>query len=278
MRFLIVGGDSTLGVGLRKQLEIGGHEVVVTSRRPGASFPLDLSKDISSWTLPGMFDAAFLFASVCSWEMVEKNPEASRKINVDNTVLLAEKILECGSRVVFPSTNQVFDGTLAFPTIDTPVTPVSEYGRQKSEAERKLLALGKGVAVVRFTKILSPSFPLFKKWRTALSCEEVIKPFSDLYFSPVSLKFSLEASIRIAEYGGDGIWHVSGKEDISYAEAARIIAQDMQVRASLVRPMTITESGLDIPAAPSHTALDVSRLVNEIGMTPPLVNAVLLGG
>jgi xanthine dehydrogenase small subunit len=61
--------------------------------------------------------------------------------------VLARRLLSLGAFVVFTSTNLVFDGEQAhYATCATP-HPTSEYGRQKAEAERALLALGARVVL-----------------------------------------------------------------------------------------------------------------------------------
>lgn len=277
MRCIIIGGDSNLGTALRERLTAGGHSVLYTSRRTSAACHLDLSEDPSGWGVPGEFDAAYLFAAVCSMDAVEEQPESTRLINVEHTVRVAAKLVKAGCRVIFPSTSQVFDGTVPMPDGDTPTSPTSEYGRQKAEAERQLLAMGDSVAVIRYTKILQPGYPLFAKWRSSLRAGDEITPFSDLYFAPVSMDHAMEATMAVAESGKGGVWHVSAGEDLSYADAARIIAGHLKVDPELVRPVTIAESGAVIPAAPSHAALDAGRLKAELGLAPQSVTETILG-
>lgn len=276
MRFLVIGGDSTLGGGVRARLEADGHVVATTSRRPGSPLPLDLAGDLSGWTPPEGLHTAFLFAAACSIDECERAPEATRRINVDNTVLVARKLLDAGCRVVFPSTSLVFDGTVPLPAESAPRSPVTEYGRQKGEAEEMLLGLGKGVSVIRYTKVVTFPMPLLAGWRRQLAAGATVTPFEDMYFAPVPLDFALEATVRAAYCPGGGIWHVSAETEMSYADAARLIARDAGADENLIKGCTVASTGRNLPA-PRHAALGTERLRRGLGLLPPSLVSTVLG-
>jgi len=257
-----------MGKALCRHLTQLGINVDSTSRHEGAPLYLDMSDDLSGWAPPARYDACFLFAAIAGMDECENHPEKTHKINVERTVELAEKLVETGCRLVFPSTSQVFDGSVPSPETDAPTCPSGAYGRQKVEAETRLAALKKDIVIIRYAKILPLSFPLLAGWRKALENNEGITPFSDLNFAPLPLDFALEATTRIAAEGTAGIWHVSGTEDISYAQAARWIAEDVGAPGSLVTPVTAAESGKKTPPV-KHSALGISRLIRELNMIPP---------
>lgn len=264
-----------MGRALCRQLKELGIRVDATSRRKDASHHLDMTEDLSDWTPPGQYDVCFLFAAIAQLDTCEKEPEKSRHINVEKTVDLAEKLIRNGCRIVFPSTSQVFDGTEPAPEIESPLSPAGEYGRQKAEAEARLLALDGEVFVIRYAKVLPPATPLLTAWRSALANGETITPFSDLHFAPVPLDFALEATLAIATQGKPGIWHISGAEDVSYAQAAQWVSDDAGASPSQVRPITIAESGANVTPI-KFSMLGVARLKDELNITPPSVRQTIL--
>jgi dTDP-4-dehydrorhamnose reductase len=180
-----------------------------------------------------------------------------------------------GSFVVFPSTNLVFDGTRPFRQAEEEVGPITEYGRQKAEAERRLLAHGAGTSVVRFTKILGPHLGLFREWIKALKAGEVIHPFSDMVMAPVPLSFAIQVLGRLAAIRLPGIVQVSGDRDVTYEEAARYLARRLGASEHLIQPRRSMEAGLDPESLPSYTTLDMTRLRRDLGMEPPDVWSAL---
>lgn len=68
--------------------------------------------------------------------------ELYQKINVENTLLLAKKVKEEGSRhFIFMSTLAVYDGCLNCIHENSKLSPSTPYGKSKLEAERKLQEL-----------------------------------------------------------------------------------------------------------------------------------------
>jgi dTDP-4-dehydrorhamnose reductase len=276
VRFLVIGGDSTLGGGVCARLEADGHAVAVTSRRPGSALPLDLAGDLSGWKPPEGLHTAFLFAAACSIDDCERSPRATRRINVENTVLLARRLLEAGCRIVFPSSSLVFDGKVPLPAEDASRSPVTEYGRQKSEAEEALLGLGEGVSVIRYTKVVTLPMPLLADWRRQLVAGGTVTSFEDMYFAPVTLDFAVKATVRAALCPGGGVWHISAETEMSYADAARLIAWDAGVDSNLVKGCMVCSTGRKLPVL-RYAALGIARLRRELGLLPPALAATVLG-
>src|ERR1043166_2262279 len=88
-------------------------------------------------------------------------------------------------------------------------SPTSEYGRQKTDAERGMLGLigggacRGGVAVVRLTKVIAAR-GMVGKWIEALRSGGVIEAATDLGFCPISLPFAANGLIEIAATGRSG--------------------------------------------------------------------------
>ena len=278
-KWLVIGADGLIGRALADRLESAGKDVFETTRRYATVSEkrlfLDLAGDISDWQPPGQFSVAFLCAAMTSLNHCRKEPAQTAKVNVYHTVSLAKTLVESGTFVIFPSTNLVYDGSIPFRKAEDPVCPVTEYGRQKAEAERQLLVLGDSVSIVRFTKVLGLNTPLFKGWIQALQDGETIHPFSDMVMAPVPLSFAVDVLHRVAEARLPGIVQVSGEKDVTYEQVARHIAQCIGASPDLVQPMRSEEAGLQIESIPSHTTLDTTRLRVELGMEPPDVWATI---
>ena len=270
-RWLIVGGDSTIGSALARS---AGRRAICTSRRPASDnvLSLDLAGDPASWVLPERVDVAFLCAAVTSIKVCRSQPVETRLVNVERTVHLAERLTARGAFVVLLSTNQVFDGSKPYRSAEESPCPLTEYGRQKADAERAILAMGG--AAVRFTKVMAGVPALFLAWEEALTKGEPISPFADMVFSPVPLAFAVDALIAVGTRRVGGIVQVSGDCDVSYADAARRLAERLNADPGLVQPAFVASRGIAPEAAPRHTTLDTSGLAG-IGLRVPLVSETL---
>lgn len=272
MRVLILGGDSVIGVALREHFEAAGDEVSTTTRRkPGArdrALFLDLGREPSLVDGHGEFDVAIVCAAVTNQKKCAEDPNRSRQVNVHGTVCVVERLVGRGCFVVFLSTSLVFDGTVPYARVDDPRRPRGEYGRQKAEAEDAVLRLG-GTAVVRLTKVLHRDYGLFAQWRATLREGKSIRAFSDLACAPLSLSEAVPFVAAIARERWAGIWHLSGREDVSYATMAAALAKIWQVDPALVVSVPAEEAGLSPEYAPQHTTLDTRRAEEELGFRPP---------
>jgi dTDP-4-dehydrorhamnose reductase len=267
---LVVGADGTIGAAVAARLEVAGYDVIRTSRRgtPG-TVPLDLATDPESWRLPTGVSAAVLCAAVTSTEACRSRPDDARRVNVDAPVALGHRLASAGGRIVFLSTNMVFDGSLACVPPDTIPCPRTAYGVMKADAEHALLALGNASTVVRLTKVVGRTLPVIEAWRAALGRGELLQPFSDLPMAPVSLDVAAAVIAAAAREPLAPILQVSARADVTYADVAARLATRWGYSPDRVRPMAVAESGMGLEHVPAHTTLDAHAVRDRLGIVPP---------
>ena len=211
------------------------------------------------------------YISVLRWHP-RNNAVWTRKAvqgSISKIQLISQKNVQNDVFFIFPSTNLVFDGSVPFRKSYESRSPMTEYGRQKAEAEKQLISLGENVAIVRFTKIISPETPLIRMWCDNIRSSRPIYPFSNYVMSPVPNLLAGEILYRIAQKRICGIHQVSGPQDISYAEAAYHIAKRLHVEENLVRPTTIEDAGVAIEYNPAFTTLDSTETERKVGIHIP---------
>jgi dTDP-4-dehydrorhamnose reductase len=270
----VVGADSTIGRALASDLKSAGVPILGTTRREAERdrtglIHLDLEDDVCQWQPPCHIGAAVLCAGVTRLEACKRQPDKTRRVNVDSTVELARKLVSKGAFVVFLSTNQVFDGSRAFRQPDEPFSPRTEYGRQKAEAEYLLQEFGESVSVVRFTKVLGPDRTLLGDWAAALKKGEAIEPSADMVFAPIPLSCAVTVLRMVLDRRVGGVLQVSASQDISYADAAFMGADLLGVSRTLVRPVQTSRKLLEDGQIPRNTTLSMERLRSTFGFQPP---------
>lgn len=92
-------------------------------------------------------------AAIAVTDFCNKNPEIAHKINVDGAANVAEACKEIGAKLVFISSEQVFNGNKEPGPYDEEHTPVPDtvYGQNKLEAEGLLKEIIDELWIVRFT-------------------------------------------------------------------------------------------------------------------------------
>lgn len=269
---LIIGSDSLIGNALMSHLQRSGEKTYGTSRRLDKVKPhcwyLNLYEDTNEWELIYPVSCAVICAGVTSLEECRTNPVATARINVESICALARKLALKGIFVIYLSTNQVFDGSVPFSLPDDPVSPQSEYGRQKAEVERRLKELGDSIAIIRLTKVLGSTNKLLSSWVEDLSNGKAIEPFSDMFISPISLSCVISVLRLVMDRQLSGILQVSGKNDLSYAEIAEFLAGLISADKSLVRPIPVSQSNICVESMLQHTTLNIDRLKSAFGIEP----------
>ena len=92
-------------------------------------------------------------AAIASTEFCDKNPELAYKINVTGAVNVAKACKEFNSKMIFLSSEQVFNGNIEPGPYTEEITPLPNtvYGENKLEAERILKETLDELWILRFT-------------------------------------------------------------------------------------------------------------------------------
>lgn len=260
---LVVGGTSLIGEALIHRARDQGQEISCTSRRPGADIPLNLSDDPREWKIPSNIQHAIFCAAVTGIANCENSPEATRSVNVEAVKELSLRFSDLGAKITYLSSNLVFSPDTSAPSESSALSPTTEYGRQKLAVEEFLLCKIPDSQIIRPTKVVSPSLPLFSKWKHAILAQQHIEAFADLHFSPISLKAVAEWILKIALGKDHGIFHLSASDSISYAEAGKWLLTRLGADASLLVPTHAPN-----PNTPDSCRLNCSLTSDLTGFQP----------
>jgi dTDP-4-dehydrorhamnose reductase len=251
-----------IGRGLADALETGGTIVYRTTRRTtknNANLHLDLSDPaLDRIHLPNAGVAVFC-AATNGFANCRLDREKAFQTNVKATEILSRRLTAAGCRVIYLSSSAVFDFSKPHVPAMTPQCPSTIYGQLKMLAERQVLSLGSSATVVRLTKVLSSDWSRFSGWLNTLSLGGQVSAYSDLHFSPISPDFIVNALRLIITKGGEGIYQVSGADDISYADALRHLVHKMGLPESRVIASRAAANGIPSEEIAKFTSLDTSR-------------------
>jgi dTDP-4-dehydrorhamnose reductase len=129
-----------------------------------------------------------------------------------------------GARLVHLSTDVVFGGRLARPyREDDEPDPVTDYGRTKAEAERRVAAAHPDALLVRTSLIYGG--PGHEPSKHELAARDEANAFYvDEIRSPVQVGDLAGALLELAAIELAGPLHVAGADDLSRADFAELIA------------------------------------------------------
>jgi dTDP-4-dehydrorhamnose reductase len=265
---LIIGADGLVGSALHSLCVEAGIAAQATSRRAReGAIHLDLRRPDLEALGSTRHEVAFMCAAAADMRACQEDPVGTRHINVTNTVALLRWLAERGTRSVFLSSSQVFDGETPDPDEETPTCPKNEYGAQKRAVEEVIAVEKLPVAVLRPTKILAEQpVGVFKGWFEALLKGKPIQPATNMALAPVTVTDVAQAAARLGFEGHSGIWHLGPRDAIGYAEAARLMAELHGLPTRLVQGQALGEA--QVPAIYRHryVTLSCGKISAALGM------------
>ena len=152
-------------------------------------------------------DVVINAASVTSLETCEENPTLSRKVNCEAPEEWAKECGRAGIRFVQLGTDYIFDGkkTSAYLPSDLP-SPLSRYGRDKAEGEKKVLRANPHALIVRLAWVYGHGGKTFmSKLPGILAEKEVVELAGGRTGSVVGWGYNGNGQINIPQSAQSGV-------------------------------------------------------------------------
>jgi dTDP-4-dehydrorhamnose reductase len=268
-RLLLTGASGQLGAYLLRRLARLPLDVIAwTGSRTGQLFefpllPIDLADQSAVRTAfhAATPDLVLHTAALARLADCHRDPQRAHQVNTAATATLADLCASAGARLVFVSTDLVFDGEGAPYRATDPPTPLSVYARTKAAAEAAVLAHPRH-AVARVSLLFGPALngrpSFFDEQVSALRAGRPITLFADEWRTPLDLDTAATALIELSLSNVNGVLHVGGPERLSRAEMGRQLAEALGVDSGVV----VAVRREDVPAPeprPRDTSLDSER-------------------
>ena len=200
--------------------------------------------------------------AISSADAVRREPEAGWSVNTRATEVLCDWAGERGRRLLFTSTDLVFDGTRPWNRESDPANPVVEYGRTKLAAEAHVLANRNGL-VARLSMLFGPSTngraAYFDQAIAALRAGATQAFFEDEFRTPLDYVTAASILVRLAGTDATGVVHVGGPLRLSRLELMKRAATAMGADEALVQANRRAVLA-SLEPRPADVSLDTSRL------------------
>jgi dTDP-4-dehydrorhamnose reductase len=192
----------------------------------------------------------------------EKDREMAWKVNVLATENVAQACKTHGSRLVYISTDYVFDGQAGpYSETDT-VSPAQYYGETKLEGEKKVYAALPDALTVRICVPYdwnTQAKPNFLMWLVSkLEAKEKVKIVTDQWNTPTCMPHAAEIMLQLLEKGAKGIFHVSGRDFLDRYDFSMQVCKVFGLDPSLMEPCT-SEGFKQIAARPMRGGLKCGK-------------------
>ena len=291
MKVALFGASGLLGWSIYQELNRRGFNSFQYCQQPfgdgsASSFRcLDLLNEVklTRELLDEWPDAIINCAAVSSPDLVNQNPEGAAELNVNVARRLAEISSHLGARFIHISSDMVFEGREEpYRSTDMP-KPISEYGNQKLESEKKVLsAIDENVVVLRLTLIngnspranRSPHERIFE----SIQNDQPLTLFDDEYRQPCSADNVAAVVVELLERPNlNGLFHWAGSEVISRFELGRRILERFGFSENLVKRGSLKESFERVGRRPEKLTFELSPLLGKIKTKPETIDQQLEG-
>ncbi len=228
-RLLITGGTGTLGSHLVRLASKSGvwSEVHATYHTTNPNFHKVFwhYTDARNLTLPLLkkINPQYLIHTLAmtSPDECEKRKLDAWQINVKSVNEIIDYCNTHETRLIFTSSDQVFDGTKGAYSEDDQPHPINFYGDSKLEAENEISEnlITKNHVIARLGLLygfnLNMGVNFFETLHVALKNQTPIRLFTDQFRSMISAMNAAECLLELAQNNYNGMLHVAGPEKIS---------------------------------------------------------------
>ena len=248
-----------------------GIDYVASDREVDISDPTSLRKFIDGKQMEYVINCAAYTAV----DLAEKESDAAFLINTAGAQNLAKLTKEINSQLIHISTDYVFDGASTRPYNTSDATsPISAYGRSKSEGEKAILNENTDAVIIRTAWLYGMMGHNFVKTMLGLMGKKnEIRIVDDQHGSPTLASDLARAIMEIVknDHSAKGIYHFTNSGEATWFEFASQIyklALKYNIIEREVRLIPITTYQYPTAAArPMNSTLNCSRLTSEFGIT-----------
>ena len=272
MRVLVLGGSGLVGRALLRALARSGMDAVGTARtRTGGGL---LQLDVTNADAVAACVAQVAPEVVCwlvksrgGMDEDERHPDAAHALHVQGAAHVARWAASSGARLIYLSTDAVFDGTRGPYGEEDPPAPKTAYGRMKWEAERVILESGCRHLILRTSLLFGwdrgSTNIAMEIWRT-LQAGQAMPVAEDQWCTPTLAEYLAEIIARLIPMDVEGLVNVAGKDRLCRAELARRLARAMALDPALITPLPMSRLN-QAAARPLSIGLRTEKLAQWLG-------------
>ena len=244
MRILITGADGQLGHALQQALS---EEDLILKSLPDFDLTHSESESQIVAARPSVILHVGAYTNV---DGAEREPDRAMAVNAQGTVFVARAAATLNARLIYISTDYVFDGTKSTPYREEDAPhPINVYGQSKREGEIAALNGCPDTLVVRTAWLYGHGGNNFVKTIMRLAGE---KPFlevvGDQRGCPTNADDLALVLKDLSRSDLRGICHVTNTGDCTWHEFAEAIVSLMGL-STPVRPITTAQSGTSCEAS-----------------------------
>lgn len=272
MKVLVTGFGGQLGYDVARELNRRGMEAVGTGSRDMDVTDAPAVDRVIRAAAP---DAVIHCAAYTAVDAAEDDKETCRRVNVEGTRNIANACRELDIKMLYVSTDYVFDGRGERPwEPDDKCAPQGVYGQTKYEGEAAVQEALDKYFIVRISWVFGSNGKNFVKTMLNLSkTHERLTVVNDQFGAPTYTRDAAKLLVDMIQTDRYGIYHAANEGVCSWHEFACAIFREAGISIQ-VAPVTTAEYGAKAPR-PGNSRLNTDKLEeNGFEKLPPWQDAL----
>lgn len=189
-------------------------------------------------------DIIYLPAAITNVDYCENHLEESYNVNVIGVQNIVNASNSAGSRLVYFSTDYIFDGKNGPYDESTAANPINEYGRQKLEAEHYIALFAEDYLIIRTTVVFGWErqgknfvYRLIKSLSNGVAVNVPV----DQIGTPTYVNNLAQIAVQLSETSMQGVINVAGSRLINRYEFAKKAAAVFMLDENLIKSVHTDE-------------------------------------
>lgn len=270
MKYFITGGSGLLGQRLATVANDSDELTLVHNSNPGENtVKCDITDEsnVRDCVIRENPDVIIHCAAMTNVDLCEDEVDKAYLINGDGTGFLAKAAEEVGAKIIYVSTDFVFDGSRGYYKEEDAVNPLGVYAKSKYDGEVQLQKYSSNWAVARVSVLYGwHQRANFTTWVIdELRKKHEINIVVDQVNSPTLADNAGEAIFEIARRDKNGVFHTAGNDAINRFDFTLKVADAFDLDDSLINPIT-SDIFVQKAPRPRDSSLNVNKVEKELGM------------
>ena len=277
MKFLVTGVNGQLGHDCVEELCRRGHNVIgsdIQEQNRDEYLSMDITdRDAVMIAVADIKPEVIIHCA--AWTAVDaaeadENRKKVHAINVDGTRNIAEAAKSVDAKMIYISTDYVFDGQGEQPwqPDDRNYAPLNVYGQSKLDGEKAVSTILDRYFIVRIAWVFGINGKNFIKTMLNVGrTHDTVRVVNDQIGTPTYTYDLARLLVDMAETDKYGYYHATNEGGyISWYDFTKEIYRQAGMD-TIVIPVTTKEYGISVAARPFNSRLDKSKLV-QAGFVP----------
>ncbi len=184
--------------------------------------------------------AARAHIDACQEEKYKGDESLAWKVNVESTAQIAQYCQQSDTRLLYLSTECVFDGSKESYNESDAVCPISWYGETKARGEEYVIQAKKGIvlrSVVAYHNEIEGK-TLYGIFAKKILQNDPIQAVNDRFFAPTYTPSIAQAVRFLIDQNETGIFHYCGGTRLTGFDFARNVAETLQRSNVRIHPVS----------------------------------------